>query len=121
VCSESTDDPRAGGLGERPDELAADDQRLLVGERQVDPLPQRRHGRPETGRADQRVEDEVRIGFDDQPDEALRSAEDPSVRPGLARPGRRVGVGEGDPPDTVRTGLLDELPPRALGREADDL
>ena len=42
--------PRARGLGELGDELAADDQRLLVGQREVDALPQRRdrraRGRP---------------------------------------------------------------------------
>ena len=49
----------AGGLGQLHHELAADDQRLLVGEREVDPLAERRNGRPEAGRADERVKDEV--------------------------------------------------------------
>ena len=38
-------DLRAGGLGERRHELAADDERLLVGERQVDALAERRDRR----------------------------------------------------------------------------
>ena len=53
------DDLRAGGLGQRHDELAADDERLLVGEREVDALAQRRDRRPQARRADERVEHEV--------------------------------------------------------------
>ena len=52
-------DPRAGRLRELGHELAADDERLLVGEREVDPLAERRDGRAEARRADERVEDEV--------------------------------------------------------------
>ena len=59
-CSESTGiDLRPGGLGQRRDELAADDQRLLVGQREVDPLPGSPRRRPQPGRADERVEHEV--------------------------------------------------------------
>jgi hypothetical protein len=36
---------RAGGLGERHDKLAADHEALLVGEREVDSLAERRDGR----------------------------------------------------------------------------
>ena len=46
----------AGGLGERGHELAADDQRLLVGQRDVDALGERDDRRAEAGRADDRVE-----------------------------------------------------------------
>ena len=41
------------------DELAADDQGLLVGQREVDALAERRHRRAEAGGADERVEHEV--------------------------------------------------------------
>ena len=41
VLGVDRDQLRAGGLGERHHELAADDQRLLVGERDVDPLGER--------------------------------------------------------------------------------
>ena len=53
------DDLRAGGLGQLRHELAADDERLLVGQREVDALAERRHRRAQAGRADQRVEHEV--------------------------------------------------------------
>ena len=42
----------AGGLGERGHELAADDERLLVGQRDVDALGERDDRRAEAGRAD---------------------------------------------------------------------
>ena len=61
-----------GRLRELRHELAADDERLLVGEREVDALAERRDGRAEAGRADERVEDEVGAGLDDEPDEPLR-------------------------------------------------
>ena len=49
VLGVDRDDVRAGRLRERHDELAADDERLLVGEREVDPLAERRDRRPEAG------------------------------------------------------------------------
>ena len=64
-------DLRAGRLGERHHELAADDERLLVGEREVDPLAERGDGRAEAGGADERVEDEVGAGLEHEPHEPL--------------------------------------------------
>ncbi len=86
---------------ERGDELPADDERLLVGERQVDPLAERRDGRREPGRADDRVEDQVAAGLGDQPHQALRAREDLPVGPRLRRLRGGVGVGERDPPHAV--------------------
>ena len=83
------DDRGARGLGELRDELAADDERLLVGQGEVDPLPQRRHARPEAGRADERVEHEVGARLDDELDEALGAGQHVSVGPVLGRRGRR--------------------------------
>ena len=74
------------------DELAADDERLLVGQREVDPLAERRDGRPEAGRADERVEDEVGAGLEHEPHEPLGPDEHLAVGPRLrprARPRRR--------------------------------
>ena len=62
---------RAGRLGELRDELAADDERLLVGQREVDALPQRRDRRAEPRGADERVEDEVGAGLEHEPHEPL--------------------------------------------------
>ena len=54
VLGVDRDQPRAGGLGERGHELAADDQRLLVGERDVHPLGEGDDRRAEAGAADDR-------------------------------------------------------------------
>ena len=53
------------------DELAADDERLLVGQREVDALPQRRDRRPEPRGAHERVEDEVGARLEHEPHESL--------------------------------------------------
>ena len=96
----------------------ADDQRLLVGERQVDPLAERRHRRAEAGGADERVQDEVGAGLDDQAHETLGAAQDLPVRPGLRRPRRGVGVRQRDPPDAELAGLLDAASPTSSPRRA---
>ena len=62
VLGVDRDDPRAGRLGERHDQLAADHQALLVGEREVDALGERDDRRAEAGGADDRVEDQVGLG-----------------------------------------------------------
>ena len=112
VCSESTGTIRApGGLGEGGHELPADDQRLLVGEGEVDPLPERGHRRAEAGGADEGVQHEVGFGLDHQPHEALGTAEDLAVGPRLRRAGGGVRVGQRDPPDAVVLGLLEQLLP----------
>ena len=84
-------DLRAGGLGERRDELAADDERFLVGEREVDPLAERRDRRTEARQADERVEDEIGARLQYEPDESLGADEHLAVGPGLG--GARAGVG----------------------------
>ena len=53
VLGVDRDQLRAGGLGQRGHELAADDQRLLVGEREVDALGER-HDRRARGRPSRR-------------------------------------------------------------------
>ncbi len=70
-------DPGLRRLGKRGDELAADHQALLVGEREVDPLRERDDRRPEPGDADDRVQDEVGLGRGDQLAHALGAGEDP--------------------------------------------
>ena len=90
------DDLRAGRLGERHDELAADDERLLVGQREVDALAQRRDGRAEAGRADERVEHEVGAGLEHEPHEALGPGEHLAVGPRLGGAGGGVRVGQRD-------------------------
>ena len=91
------DDLRAGGLGERHDELAADDERLLVGQREVDALPQRRDRRAEPRGADQRVEDEVGARLEHEPHEPLGPAQHLAVGPRLGGLRGGVRVGQRDP------------------------
>ena len=52
VLGVDRDQAGAGGLGERGHELAADDERLLVGQRDVDALGERDDRRAEAGGAD---------------------------------------------------------------------
>ena len=80
VLGVDRDDLRAGRLGERHDQLAADDERLLVGEREVDPLGQRHDRRAEPGRADDRVQHEVGVRARDELDQALGPARAPRRR-----------------------------------------
>jgi hypothetical protein len=49
------------------DEFAAHDERLLVRERERLPVLQRSERGPESGRADERVQDDVRIGLRREP------------------------------------------------------
>ena len=77
-CSESTGSSRAPVASrERHHELAADDERLLVGQRDVDALGERDDRGAEPGRADDRVEHEVGAGLGDQPHQALRARRAP--------------------------------------------
>ena len=92
-------DLRAGRLRERHHELAADDERLLVGEREVDALAERRDRRAEPGGADERVQDEVGAGLEHELDEPLGAGQHLPVGPLLGRARGRVGVGERDPVD----------------------
>ena len=93
VLGVDRDQPRAGGLGQRGHELAADDQRLLVGQRDVDALGQRDDRRAEAGGADDRVEHEVGAGLGDERDQALGAGEHLAARPRLGRARRGVLVG----------------------------
>ena len=111
-------DLRAGRLGERHHELAADDERLLVGEREVDALAERRDGRAEAGRADERVEHEVGAGLEHELDEPLGARQHLAVGPLLGRARAGVGVGERDPVDAEAPRLLDQRVRRALGAQA---
>ena len=90
------DDLRAGRLGERHDELAADDERLLVGQREVDALAERRDRRPQAGRADERVEHEVGARLEHEPHEPLGPGEHLAVGPRLRGAGRGGLVGQRD-------------------------
>jgi hypothetical protein len=111
---------RAGGLGESHHELAAHDKALLVGQREVDALAERRDGGPEPGRADQRVQDEIAVGVRDQLHEALRSGQHLHLRV-LARPRGRIGVGKRNAAHAVRNRLLQEQLPAGRGSEPNDL
>ena len=107
VLGVDRDQLRAGGLAERHHELTADDERLLVGERDVDALGERDDRRPQAGRADDRVEHEVGAGLGDEPHEALGPREHLAVGPGLAGARRGVAVAQRDPADAVRARLRD--------------
>jgi hypothetical protein len=96
---------RAGGFREGRHQLAADHEALLVGQREVDPLPQRRHRRPEPRGADQRVQHEVAVGVRDQLHEPLGAAQHGGVLAG-ARGG--VGIGQRDALHAEAAGLLEQ-------------
>jgi hypothetical protein len=115
------DQLRAGGLRQRGHELTADDERLLVGQRDVDALGERDDRRAEPGRADDRVEHQVGLGLGDEPYEPLRTGEHLPIGPRLARTRGRVGVGEGDAAHAVAARLLDERLVRRAGGQADQL
>ena len=122
VLGVDRDQPRAGGLGQRGHELAADDQRLLVGQRDVDALGERDDRRAEAGGADDRVEHEVGAGLGDERDQALGAAQDlaaASTASAAQRGG--VGIGERDPGHAVLERLRDQLLVAAPGGQADDL
>ena len=114
-------DAGAGGLGQGRDQLAADDERLLVGQREVDALPQRRHCWSQARGTDQGVEHEVGARLDHEAHEPLRAGQDLPVRPGLGGPRRCVLVGECDPADAVAPRHAHELLPRALRRQPYDV
>ena len=108
-------DLRPRGLGKRRHQLTSDDQRLLVGERQIDPLAEGRDGGAEPRGADERVQYEIRLGLDHEPHETLGAREHLAVRPRLPRSRGGVLVGQGDAPDPVQACLLEQRLPRALG------
>ena len=110
------DHRRTRRLSERRHEFTADDQRFLVGEREIDSLAERGDGGEQPRRADDRVEHHVGPGLGDQRHEALRSREHLAVGPGLARPRRGVDVGERDPPNAMLAGLREQLLPVARTR-----
>ena len=102
-------DPRLGRLGERRDELAADDEALLVGEREVDALAERDDRRPEAGDADDRVEDEVRARSRSI---SSRTPSSPARTSGPAELGRRPAAASGSESATAATPVS-----RACARE----
>ena len=105
------EDLRPRGLGELGHELAAHDQRLLVGQGEVDALAQRRHRRPEAGRAHEAVEHQVGPGLHHQADEALGARQHLAVGPRLGGAGSGVGVGQRDAAYPVLAGLGDQGTP----------
>ena len=85
---------RAGRLGEGGDERAADDQALLVREREVDALGEGDDRRAEARRARDRVQDEVGARGRDQLAHPLLAGEDAVALGGAALGG--AGVGDRD-------------------------
>ena len=106
--------PRAGRLGELHHELAADDERLLVREREVDALAERRDGRAEPGGADERVQHEVGARLGDQPHEPLRPGEHLAVRQASSARAAASASASAIRANAVRRGLRDERLPGAL-------
>ena len=94
VLGVDRDQARVGRLGQRRHQLAADHQRLLVGERDVDPLGQRHDRRAQPRRADDRVQDEVGARLRDELANPVlaRQHSSPPLRlpPAQRRPGRRA-------------------------------
>ena len=121
VLGVDRDQLRARGLRQRHHQLAAHDERLLVGQRDVDPLGERDDRRTEAGRPDDRVEHEVGAALGDEPHQALGPGQHLAAGPGLRGARGGVGVAERDPPDAVRAGLRHERLVRALGRQPDEL
>jgi hypothetical protein len=111
----------AGGLGQRHHEVPADDERLLVGERDVDALRQRHHGRAEAGRADDRVEHEIGVGLGHEPHQPLGPGEHLALRPQLGGAGGGVAVAERDAVDAVLVRERHQRLVRALGRQPHEL
>jgi hypothetical protein len=111
----------SGRLGERHDELAPDDERLLVGQREVHALGQGDDRGPEAGGADDRVEDEVGARLGDEAHEALGAGEHLAVRPRLRGARGGVGVADRDPAHAVGPRLFDEGRPGGLGRQPHEL
>jgi hypothetical protein len=64
----------AGGLGQRGHELAAHDERLLVGQGDIDALGERHDRGSEAGRADDRVQHQIGVGLGDKPHQPLGTA-----------------------------------------------
>ncbi len=112
--------PRPGCLGQRRGQLAADHQALLVGEGDVDPLAERDDGRPEPGRADHPVEDEVGAGAGDQLLNPLLAHKHAAV-PGRARPLCRGGIGECHGRHAMLPRLLQHFLPARGGSQPDHL
>jgi hypothetical protein len=106
-------DLRAGRFRKCHDELTADDQRFLVGEREVDAFTQRRDGRPEASGANDRIENYVGVRFQHQLHETLGSRQNLSV-PGCCGGLSGIVIAQGDPVDLVLASKPDEVPPRAL-------
>ena len=102
---------RPGRLGERGDQLAADHEALLVGEREVDALGQRDDRRAEPRRAEDRVEHHVGARRRDQLAHPLLPRQHLAVEGlGGGRLGG-VGVGERDSLNAMLARLLEQVAP----------
>ncbi len=99
---------------------AAGDEALLVGQREVRPALERGEARLQAGRADDRVEDDVRPGRPHELDRALRALVHVPVedRP---RPRRRGRVAERDVRRPVRVRGSDERLVLRVRGQRDDL
>jgi hypothetical protein len=114
-------DLRARGLRQRGHQLAADDQRFLVGEREVDPLGERDDRRAEPGRADDRVEHEIGVRLGDELHQPLWAGQHLALRPDLGGARGRIAVRQRDPPHAVLARLPHEILVRGPRRQPDDL
>ena len=111
-CSESTGSSCAPvASASVRHELAAHHEALLVGEREVDALAERRHRRAEPGGAHQRVQHEVAVGIGDQLDEPLGTRE--HLQPSECSDARAAASGSASATrlDAVLLRLLDEQLP----------
>ena len=120
VLGVDRDDRGAGGLRERVTSSPPDHQRLLVGQRQVDPLGQRRDRRHQPRRADDRVQHQVALAVGDQPDDARPARPAPRRRSRPRWPRGRVRVGERHPRTPWRARLLEQRLPGVGGAQRDD-
>src|SRR5690606_7150658 len=107
---------RAGG---GVDEVAADDERLLVGERKAAPRSQRGEGRGQPDRPDDAVEDDVGAAAGELGGRG-GAGEDLDVGEGGGQLGGGGGVGHRDGGDAEPSGLLGEEGGVAAGGEAGD-
>ena len=116
------EDPRAGGLRQLHDQLAPDDEALLVREGEVDALGEGHDRRPEPGRPHDRVEHDVGRARRDQLADALHAGQDADAPAELLHRGfGDVGALQRDETRAVLASLFDEPLPAASGGQAGQL